>query len=86
MSERKPPGPCCDDFVRLHSNVGRRGFSIRTETQAPGQTRAALHYNAVPAQEEARLAAALKPSKLVVQAVGRETIRYCPFCGATLGT
>src|SRR5215204_6026085 len=46
---KKPPGPCCDEFVRLHSNVGRRGFSIRIETQAPGETRATLHYNAVPA-------------------------------------
>ena len=76
---------CCDGFVRLHSNVGRRGFSIRTETLAPGETRATLHYNAVPAQEEARLAEALKSSRVVVQAVGRETIRHCPFCGAKLG-
>ncbi len=78
--------PCCGDFVRLHSNVGRRGFSIRTETQAPGDTRATLHYNAVPEQEEARLAEALKPAKVVVQAVGRETIHYCPYCGAKLGS
>jgi hypothetical protein len=86
MTTKKPAGPCCDEFVRLHSNVGRRGFSIRTETQAPGETRATLHYNAVPAQEESRLAEALKSSKVVVQAVGRETIRHCPFCGATLGS
>jgi len=83
---KQPPGPCCDDFVRLHSNVGRRGFSIRTETQAPGDTRATLHYNAVPPQEEERLADALQSSKVVVQAVGRETIRHCPFCGAKLGS
>ena len=57
----------------------------RTETQAPGDTRATLHYNAVPAPEEVRLAEVLKSSKVVVQAVGLETIRYCPFCGATLG-
>ena len=37
------------------------------------------------ADYEARLAEVLKPSKVVVQAVGRETIRYCPFCGARLG-
>jgi hypothetical protein len=85
MTKKKLSGPCCDDFVRLHSNVGRRGFSIRTETRAPGDTRATLHYNAVPAHEEQRLAEALKPSKVVVQAVGQETIRHCPFCGATLG-
>jgi hypothetical protein len=69
---------CCDDFVRLHSNIGRRGFSIRTGDQAT------LQFNAVPEQEEARLADALKPSKLVAQAVGQESIRFCPFCGARL--
>ena len=78
-------GPCCDAFVRLHSNIGRRGFAIRTETTAPGETKATLHFNAVPAQDEARLAETLKPSKLVVQSLGRESIRYCPFCGARLG-
>ena len=77
---------CCGDFIRLHSNLGRRGFSIRTETQAPGQTRAMLHYNAVPAKEEQRLAEALKPAKIVAQSVGREKIAYCPFCGARLGS
>jgi hypothetical protein len=76
---------CCDDFIRLHSNLGRRGFSIRTETSAPGQTRATLHYNAVPAEDEERLAQALKPARIVAQSVGRETIVYCPFCGACLG-
>jgi len=81
----KAGGPCCDDFVRLHSNLGRRGFSIRTETVSPGQVRAMLHFNAVPPGEEERLAAALKPAKLVAQAVGRETIAHCPFCGARLG-
>ena len=78
----KKPGACCDDFVRLHSNIGRRGFSIRKE----GQGRATLHFNAVPPHEEAGLAEALKSTKVVVQAVGRETIRNCPFCGATLGS
>ena len=76
---------CCDEFIRLHSNVGRRGFSIRTETLAPGQTRATLHYNAVPTEDEARLAEALKPARIVAQSVGRETITHCPFCGARLG-
>ncbi|MBV8881683.1 MAG: hypothetical protein JO332_17130 [Planctomycetaceae bacterium] len=72
---------CCDDFIRLHSNVGRRGFSIRTV-----DSKATLHFNAVPAEEEARLAEALKPRRIVAQAMGRESIRYCPFCGAVLGT
>ena len=86
MADRKPPGPCCDEFVRLHSNLGRRGFSIRTEALSPGRTRATLHFNAVPEQDEPRLAEALKPGKIVAQAVGRETIRHCPFCGTRLGT
>jgi hypothetical protein len=77
---------CCGDFIRLHSNLGRRGFSIRTETAAPGQTRATLHYNAVPAEEEQRLAEALRPARIVAQSVGRETIAHCPFCGARLGS
>jgi hypothetical protein len=77
---------CCSEFVRLHSNVGRRGFSIRTETTEPGVVRAALHFNAIPAEDEARFAAALRPARIVAQAVGRETIRHCPFCGARLGT
>jgi hypothetical protein len=77
---------CCEDFVRLHSNVDRRGFSIRVETQGPGDARATLHYNAVPPKEEGRLAETLKASAVVVQAVGRETIRHCPFCGARLGS
>lgn len=72
---------CCDDFVRLHSNVGRRGFSIRTV-----DGKATLHFNAVPAEEEPRMAEALKQKKIVVQAMGRESIRHCPFCGATLTT
>jgi hypothetical protein len=80
------PLSCCDDFVRLHSNLGRRGFSIKTETVSPGQVRATLHFNAVPPGEEERLGAALKPAKLVAQAVGRETISHCPFCGARLGS
>lgn len=70
---------CCNDFVRLHSNVGRRGFSIRTV-----DSKATLHFNAVPAEEEQKLAEALKPKKFVVQAMGRESIRHCPFCGAKL--
>jgi hypothetical protein len=70
---------CCDDFVRLHSNVGRRGFSIRTV-----ESRATLHFHAVPPEEEERLAAALKPAKIVAQSMGRESIRHCPFCGAKL--
>lgn len=78
----KKTGACCGDFVRLHSNIGRRGFSIRTEAQA----KPTLTYNAVPPHEEAGLAEALKSTKLVVQSVGRETIRHCPFCGAQLGT
>lgn len=77
---------CCPEFVRLHSNLGRRGFSIRTETPAPGNTRATLHFHAVPPEDEPRLATALKPAKLVAQAAGWETIRHCPFCGARLGT
>ena len=77
---------CCDDFIRLHSNLGRRGFSIRTETLSPGQTRATLHFNAVPAEDEGRLAEALKPARIVAQSVGRETITHCPFCGAKLGS
>jgi hypothetical protein len=77
---------CCGDFIRLHSNLGRRGFSIRTETSAPGQTRATLHYNAVPAEDEERMAEALKPARIVIQSVGRETITHCPFCGARLGS
>jgi hypothetical protein len=86
MADRSLPAPCCDDFVRLHSNLGRRGFSIRTETVAPRRTRATLHFNAVPEQDEARLAEALRPARIVAQAVGRETIRHCPFCGSRLGT
>ncbi len=77
---------CCNDFIRLHSNLGRRGFSIRTESLGPGQTRATLHFNAVPAEDEARLAKALKPARIVAQSVGRETIAHCPFCGARLGS
>jgi hypothetical protein len=77
---------CCDDFIRLHSNLGRRGFSIRTETSMPGQTRASLHYHAVPTGEEQRLAEALKPARIVAQSVGCETITHCPFCGARLGS
>lgn len=80
MAPRKPPGACCDDYVRLHSNIGRRGFSIKKADDG----RTALHYNAVPPHEERKLADALKSAKVVVQAVGAETIRHCPFCGARL--
>ena len=69
---------CCDKFIRLHSNIGRRGFSIRTGEKAT------LHFHAVPPEDEARLAEALKPVKLVAQSMGHESISYCPFCGARL--
>jgi hypothetical protein len=81
MSAKKI-GPCCDSFVRLHSNVGRRGFSIRVDHDA---AKAVLHFNAVPAEEEGRMAAALKAAKIVAQSVGRESIAFCPYCGARLG-
>jgi hypothetical protein len=82
MPGKPSAGPCCEDFVRLHSNIGRRGFSIRTE----GGTRATLHFNAVPAHEETKLADAARAARVVVQAEGREAIRHCPFCGKRLGT
>ncbi|HZE99166.1 MAG TPA: hypothetical protein VE981_19335 [Planctomycetota bacterium] len=75
------PASCCDEFVRLHSNIGRRGFSIRT-----ADSKATLHFNAIPPMDEQRLAEVLKPAKIVAQLVGRESIRFCPFCGAALGT
>lgn len=67
---------CCDAFVRLHSNVGRRGFSIRMV-----EGKGSLQFNAVPEAEEARTAEALKTAKVVAQMMGRESIAYCPFCG-----
>ena len=78
---KRAPGPCCDEFVRLHSNIGRRGFSIRTEDGS----RAMLHFNSVPAHEEPKLAEAARSARVVIQAAGQEAIRYCPFCGAALG-
>lgn len=72
-------GPCCDAFVRLHSNVGRRGFSIRVV-----EGRGSLQFNAVPEAEEPRTAEALKGAKIVAQMMGRESIAHCPFCGAKL--
>lgn len=78
MSARRT-GPCCDSFVRLHSNVGRRGFSLRVV-----EGKASLHFNAVPESEEARTTDALKAAKVVAQTMGRESIGYCPFCGAKL--
>jgi hypothetical protein len=82
MSAKKT-GPCCEAFVRLHSNVGRRGFSIRVH-QPEGK--ATLQFNAVPEQDEARTSEALNAAKVVAQTMGRESIAYCPFCGARLGT